>query len=94
VTQQSSSRVARFRQNEDLRASADGLPGPLGFRCECADTHCEELVPVEAADVYAVRANPRRLVMAIGHETDLEQIVLQYERYLIVELAEQPRAAG
>jgi hypothetical protein len=69
-----------------LRAFAEGLPGPFGFRCECADPDCRELVPVDADDVYAVRANPRRLVMALGHETDRERIVLTYDRYTIVEL--------
>ena len=47
---------------------------------------------VDAADVYAVRANPRRLVMAIGHETDRERIVLKYDRYVIVEVEEQTRS--
>ena len=81
-------RLARFRQNEALRAFAEGLPGPFGFRCECAKTRCRELVLVAAADVFAVRANPRRLVMAIGHETAQEQIVLAYDSYNIVELEE------
>jgi hypothetical protein len=79
-------RVVRFRQNEVLRRLAEEVPGPFGFRCECADSRCRELVPIDAADVYAVRANPRRLVMALGHETDDERVVLTYDRYIIVEL--------
>jgi hypothetical protein len=79
-------RVARFRQNEALRGFVEGLAGPFGFRCECAELWCGELVPVDAADVYAIRANPRRLVMALGHETARERIVLTYDRYTIVEL--------
>jgi hypothetical protein len=75
-----------------LGAFAEGLPGPFELRCECADPGCRELVLVDAADVYAVRANPRRLVMAIGHETDRERIVLKYERYVIVEVEEQTRS--
>jgi hypothetical protein len=46
-------------------------------------------VLVEAGDVYAVRANPRRLVMAIGHHTDQEQVVIKYDGYSIVELTGQ-----
>lgn len=80
-------RLARFRQNEVLRESAQGLPGPFGFRCECEETDCRELVLVDAPDVYEVRANSRRLVLATGHETDPpERIVLTYDRYVIVEL--------
>jgi hypothetical protein len=81
-------RLARFRKNEVLRDFAQGLPGPFAFRCECADRRCRELVLVEAVDVYAVRGNPRRLVMAIGHKTDQERIVIKYDGYIIVELVE------
>ena len=79
-------RLERFRQNEVLRESAEGLPGPFGFRCECADVHCHELVRVEAGDVDAIRANPYRLVLAVGHEADGERIVLTDNRFLIVEV--------
>jgi hypothetical protein len=89
VSERSNRRAERFRQNEVLRAFAEVLPGPFRFRCECADTSCQELVLVAAADVYAVRANPRRLVMATGHRTDREGIVLSYDGYVVVELAEQ-----
>jgi hypothetical protein len=43
-------------------------------------------VLVAAADVHAVRANPRRLVLATGHEADQERIVHAYDGYVIVEL--------
>jgi hypothetical protein len=43
-------------------------------------------VLVAAADVDAVRANSRRLVLATGHEADREQIVLAYDGYVIAEL--------
>lgn len=79
-------RLARFRQNEVLRESAQGLPGPFGFRCECEEDHCRELLLVDAADVEAVRANSRRLVLARGHDTDQERIVRSYDGYVIVEL--------
>jgi hypothetical protein len=79
-------RLARFRQNEVLRESAQGLPGPFGFRCECTDRQCREIVLVEAGDVDAVRANPLRLVLAVGHEAGRERIVLSYDGYVIVEL--------
>ena len=79
-------RLARFRQNEVLRAITEEHPGPFAFRCECEDTGCGELVLVEAAGVHDVRANPRRLVLAVGHETPHERTVLAYDGYLIVEV--------
>jgi hypothetical protein len=86
VTLASAWRLARFRQNEVLRGLTEGLPGPFGFRCECADPRCHELVLVDADDLHAVRPNPRRLLMANGHESDRERIVLAYDRYVIAEL--------
>jgi hypothetical protein len=88
VTVASSRRVERFRQNEALRGIAETLQGPFGFRCECKDPDCRELVVVEAGDVRAVRANPRRLVMAIGHETGQERVVLDQDGFVIVELGD------
>jgi hypothetical protein len=92
LSEPTSRRLERFRQNEVLRAFAEGLPGPFGFQCECADPRCSELVVVEAADVYAVRANPRRLVVTAGHETDQDRVVLEYDRYVIVELGKRSAA--
>lgn len=79
-------RLERFRKNEALRTSAEELPGPFAFQCECSDSRCGERLLVEAAEVDAVRANARRLVMAIGHATDQEHVVLEYEGYIVVEL--------
>jgi hypothetical protein len=87
VTARSSSRLARFRQNEILRAFAGELAGPFAFQCECSDSRCGERLLVEAADIGAVRANARRLVMAIGHSADEEHVVLEYDSYVVVELA-------
>jgi hypothetical protein len=92
VRELSTLRVARFRQNEVLRSFAEGLPGPFAFRCECGETRCRELMLVEAAHVYDVRANPRRLVLAVGHETAPERVVLEYDRYNIVELPGHSRS--
>ena len=79
-----SSRETRFRENEVLRAAADGLSGPFGFQCECA-RDCGELVAVDALDVSEVRANPKRLVIAPEHMTE-EALVVRREGYVIVEL--------
>jgi hypothetical protein len=41
---------------------------------------------VAEGDVYAIRANSRRLVAIVGHETDAERIVLKQRDYVILEL--------
>jgi hypothetical protein len=87
VTARSSSRLARFRQNEILRAFAEELAGPFAFQCECSDSRCAERFLVDGTDVDAVRANPRRLVVAVGHASDQEHVVLEYDGYVVVELA-------
>jgi hypothetical protein len=101
ISERTSSRVARFRQNEVLRASAGTVTGPFGFRCECAGD-CQRLVVVDAFDLPAVRATPRRLVIAPDHPTEEAQIVLRRDGYLVVELNKtfvqedptQPRSAS
>jgi hypothetical protein len=85
VSERASSREARFRENEVLRASADTVPGPFGFRCECAGD-CRVLVVVDPFDLSAVRATPRRLVIAPDHVTEEAQVVLRRDGYLVVEL--------
>jgi hypothetical protein len=42
---------------------------------------------MNAHDVQAVRPNPRRLVMATGHATAQDRVVLKHDGYVIVELA-------
>jgi hypothetical protein len=81
-----SPRETRFRENEVLRAFAEAetLPGPFGFQCECT-RDCPELVMVDSSDVSAVRANPGRLVVRLGHPTEEARVVLRRDRYLIVE---------
>jgi hypothetical protein len=85
ISKRTSSRAARFRANEVLRASAGSVTGPLGFQCECAGD-CRQLVVVDPFDLSPVRATPRRLVVAPDHLTEEAQIVLRRDGYLIVEL--------
>ena len=85
MTWASRGQIDRFRHNEVLRASAAKLTGPFAFTCECSRPHCDELVVIEAADMDRIRANPRRLILATGHQTDQHTIVLRAERGAVVE---------
>jgi hypothetical protein len=79
---------ARFRQvNEAIsRGQWPGDAGPAGFRCECGDLGCNQVVELEPSEYEHVRAHPRRFVIVPGHEhVDAEQIVEARPGYAVVE---------
>ncbi len=86
----------RIARNEDVfREVNEGIargqwPGEddalIGFRCECARLGCNQLIELKIADYEAVRANPRRFVVALGHEVpEGETVVRECAGYLVVE---------
>ena len=81
---------ALFRSvNEQVRHLAGrhyGALEPTGFVCECADDTCVERIQVPLGIYEAVRANPRRFVVAVGHERDgIETVVEHTPGFTIVE---------
>ncbi|HVU77351.1 MAG TPA: hypothetical protein VHC67_07200 [Gaiellaceae bacterium] len=77
-------RVARneatFRKaNEQIESVADahGLARSVPFVCECADISCVLVVQLTLDEYRQVRADPRRFVVAPGHEdTDDTSVVV------------------
>jgi hypothetical protein len=66
---------------QDARAS---------FRCECARLGCNRLVELTVREYEEIRANPRRFVVAPGHELDDVETVVESRRgYIIVEKLDQ-----
>lgn len=62
---------------------------PVGFRCECARLGCNQLVELSVREYEEIRSNPRRFVLAPGHEfPDVETVVETGARYIIVEKRE------
>ncbi len=54
--------------------------------CECAGVHCIEPIEIRPQDYVAVRREPRRFVVRPGHvDAEVELIVAQRERYIVVE---------
>jgi hypothetical protein len=95
----------RIAANEDVfrdvnEAIARGQwPGdedlPVRFRCECARLGCNELIELSTRDYERVRANPRRFVLAIGHElTEAEVVVESAPGYVVVEKVGEAGAAA
>jgi len=80
---------ARFREvNEGIARGQ--WPGeedaPVGFRCECAQLSCTQLVELTVAEYESVRAHSRRFVVAIGHEVaGAETVVGTQAGYVVVE---------
>ncbi len=63
-------------------------PGEDGgaFRCECARSGCAELLDLSQEQYEAVRAHPRRFVVAAGHEdAGVEDVVERRPRHVVVE---------
>ena len=59
---------------------------PMEFLCECDDTDCVEKVSATRAEYEAVRAVATQFVVLPGHEDpDVEHVVEQTERFLVVE---------
>jgi hypothetical protein len=80
---------ALFREvNEQVRALSEQFaanPDTVGFVCECSRDDCTERLYLQV-DVYeAVRAHPRRFIVATGHDGDFEHVVERPAGYVVVE---------
>jgi hypothetical protein len=72
------------------RIEAGQWPGEqdmaTAFRCECARLGCNMLLSVTPAHYEKVRSNPRRFLLAYGHEIpEVEVIVERAAGYVVVE---------
>jgi hypothetical protein len=80
---------AAFRRvNERIREYKERYDRaePMRFVCECADGGCIQPVHISMDEYVAVRARPRRFIVAPGHdEPDLERVVERFDRYWVVE---------
>lgn len=93
VTNQPQERAARtealFRETNE--AIERGLwPGnrsdAVRFRCECSHMDCHTIIQLTLGEYETVRDNPRRFVIAEGHETPEAEVVVERHRdYLVVE---------
>ena len=63
---------------------------PVGFRCECAQLGCNQLIELSVREYEDIRAHPRRFVVVPGHEApDVETVIEAGPRYIIVEKLDQ-----
>ena len=86
----SEDRVARnealFREfNERVERLADESRR-IDFVCECGDLECLERMSLTHTSYEQVRSDPRRFVVAPGHENvEIERVVSRLEGYVVVE---------
>ena len=56
------------------------------FNCECGDAGCTEQIDMTLSEYEAIRAEPTRFAVVIGHELpEVEQVVARHPAYLVVE---------
>ena len=81
-------RVEDVADSLDLRGEHDSLR--IGFVCECGNLDCLERLELTRAAYEEVRSNPKRFVVAPGHEdTRIARVVGGGEGYLVVEKIEE-----
>jgi hypothetical protein len=90
-------RETRLAQNEslfreinervrDLAASHGSDEHLYTFFCECSNTDCTLQVELTTAAYEAVRADPTRFVVAVGHELpEIERVVERNEGWWVVQ---------
>ena len=60
--------------------------GTFTVACECANTSCVEMIEIAPEQYRAVRAEPRRFVVSVGHVyPDVEVVVHESPAYVVVE---------
>ena len=91
----------RIAQNEDrARSINEGLErddrrrdanGVAEFVCECGNAACSETIEMTIAEYQGVRTNPKRFVVAIGHEAAAIEVVVEKKpSYTVVEKVGRP----
>jgi len=89
----SAERAARnesvFRNaNERLEQRLDELSlldGRSPFLCECEDAGCAEALWLTPAEYEAVRAEPRRFIVAFGHPVTASRLIDHRDGFDVVE---------
>lgn len=84
-------REVNERIREQARSQVGGEPGHrYEFLCECSNIDCNLLLEFTLAEYEAVRASPRRFVVAPGHHLpEIEHVAIRGDDYWVVEKADE-----
>ena len=59
------------------------------FTCECGGRDCAEPITMTVAEYEAIRADPTRFAVLLGHELpEVEEVVERHSTYVVVEKRE------
>jgi hypothetical protein len=62
------------------------LQDKVAFCCECGELGCNDLIELTIGEYEHVRSNPRRFVIALGHQRpEIETVVESHPGYAVVE---------
>jgi hypothetical protein len=76
----------RFREINESAQPQRESQGAGRFVCECADRSCSAWIELPMEEYTAVRSNPRRFIVASGHEVpDVESVVERHPGCFVVE---------
>jgi hypothetical protein len=78
------------RRADDVVPSLDLLT----LACECCSLACDATIPIDAARYRSLRTDPGRLLVAPGHETDGDRVLVSAPDYRIIEPLETPPSDG
>jgi hypothetical protein len=87
----STERLARnqalFREvNERVNGVRSPMVSLVEFVCECSDPSCTKSLSAAPGEYEAVRGDPKRFMIARGHEIrEIERVVFDNDRFLVVE---------
>lgn len=63
---------------------------PVGFRCECAQLGCTELIELTVREYEQVREDARRFIVLPGHERlEAEVVIENRPGYMVVQKIDQ-----
>jgi hypothetical protein len=95
-TQRAARTEALFRETNEAIERGLWAADPheaVRFRCECSKMDCNTIVNLTLSEYEQVRDNPRRFVVATGHENpEIEDVIERHPDYLVVEKRGVPGA--
>ena len=76
-----------FREvNEKIVVLNQVFESPEGeFLCECSNSLCADRLRLTLEEYEAIRSDPRRFMMAVGHERPGARVIERFDRYEVVE---------
>jgi hypothetical protein len=76
------------RRDRFLRAEFGDVP--VSFLCECGSGQCAERIDLWLEEYTGVREHHDRFLIVPGHETPLDRVLAEYERFTVVEKIATP----